>query len=158
MTNEMYPKYLSTSPSGIDLYEGKSQDNLASAIKEHIVSIDKGTKDDEQPVIPRIIGIEGAWGCGKSNVIKKIEDLMSNDYVFFTYDAWGNQEDLQRRSVLEQLTKYLIDRKELSNKTSIKVLREKEKNQFCLENIECTWQERLETLCASKSQTRNFVS
>lgn len=78
MTNEMYPKYLSTSPSGIDLYEGKSQDNLASAIKEHIVSIDKGTKDDEQPVIPRIIGIEGAWGCGKSNVIKKIEDLMSS--------------------------------------------------------------------------------
>ena len=55
-----------------------------------------------------------AWkvsgGAGKSNVIKQlsIEPDFRKSYSLFTYDAWGHQEDLQRRSILEVLTTALI--------------------------------------------------
>ena len=64
---------------------------------------------DEECTLPRIIGIEGIWGSGKSNVVKMLERELSDDYYFFEYDAWGHQEDLQRRSILELLTSKLID-------------------------------------------------
>ncbi len=157
--NNQFPQYLSSRPSGIDLYEGKSQERLANAIKDHIVGIDNSTKEGGQPVIPRIIGLEGSWGCGKSNVVKNMEGMMSNDYIFFTYDAWGNQEDLQRRSVLEHLTERLINEGgAIKEETRIKVLREDGDKKYNLEDINCTWKERLETLSARKSQTRNFTT
>ena len=39
-------------------------------------------------------------GSGKSNVVKLVQNLLKDNkikYHFFEYDAWGNQEDLQRR-------------------------------------------------------------
>ena len=64
--------------------------------------------------MPRILGIEGSWGSGKSNVVNMIErELSKEGYFTFTYDAWGHQEDLQRRSILETMATNLINNKVL---------------------------------------------
>ena len=66
---EIYPKFISNNAIGYDLYEGKSQEKLAQAISEHITNIDKQFTGEKQPLIPRLIGLEGAWGCGKSKAM-----------------------------------------------------------------------------------------
>lgn len=71
--------------------------------------------------MPRIIGLEGKWGSGKSNVVENIKKHLDGEgYHTFTYDAWGHQEDLQRRSILETLTNDLIENKVLGGKVEIK--------------------------------------
>ena len=105
---EIYPKFISNHAIGYDLYEGKSQEKLAQAISNHITNVDKQFDGEKQPLIPRLIGLEGAWGCGKSNVVAQMHSILKEKYFFFTYDAWGHQEDLQRRSLLERLTDDLI--------------------------------------------------
>ena len=67
---EKYPRYLSNHPQGEDLYEGKSQERLADALVMHITETDQV----EEPIYARLIGLEGKWGSGKSNVIKILED------------------------------------------------------------------------------------
>ncbi len=116
-------KYLLDKPEGIDLTDGKSQEKLAVAISEHIIETD--TKDNEG-VLPRIIGIEGTWGSGKSNVVKMVENELKShpkdklQYHFYYYNAWGNQEDLQRRAFLEQMTGALIEDGILTGKVKLK--------------------------------------
>lgn len=97
----MSANYISNIPEGKDFFEGKSQNLVAKAIYDTIKSCSN---------LPHIIGLEGDWGSGKSNVIKQLRmlDNFDKDYYLFTYDAWGHQEDLQRRSILEVLTTELI--------------------------------------------------
>lgn len=97
----MQANFISNAPSGKDFCEGNSQGLVAQAIFDCL----SGEKE-----LPHIVGLEGPWGSGKSNVIKQLEKLpgFSDDYYLFTYDAWGHQEDLQRRSILEVLTTDLI--------------------------------------------------
>lgn len=97
----MQANFISNAPCGQDFCEGNSQRLVAQAMFDCL----SGEKN-----LPHIIGLEGPWGSGKSNVIKQLEELpgFSNDYYLFTYDAWGHQEDLQRRSILEVLTSDLI--------------------------------------------------
>lgn len=117
VTEEQYPRYLSNHPQGEDLFEGKSQERLANAIAMHITDTDKV----ENPVYARLIGLEGKWGSGKSNVIKILEDKLKDNYIFFNFDAWGNQEDLQRRSILESLTRKLIKDEVLQGNVKIQM-------------------------------------
>ena len=117
-----FPRFIPNKPCGIDKFEGKSQERLTNAIANHIV-----TNDSEQSSnnLSRIIGLEGGWGVGKSNVIKQLKahnDIKSNYYVF-EYDAWGHQEDLQRRSFLETLTRELLN-EEIVDKSWSKKLEE----------------------------------
>lgn len=91
------PSYISSSPSGEDLFEGKSHDKISNTIFELI---------KEKSLPNNVIGIEGKWGSGKSNVVSILNkkfNKISSDYFFFTYDAWGHQEDLTRRTFLEEL-------------------------------------------------------
>ena len=69
MTNNKYPQFISNLPCGEDHTEGKSQEHLAVAIAEHIISTD--SKKENQ--LSRIIGLKGEWGTGKSNVIKILD-------------------------------------------------------------------------------------
>ena len=149
----IYPRYISNKPKGEDLFEGKSQERLASAIAMHITEADK----ENEPVFARLIGLEGKWGSGKSNVIKQIEEKLKGTYTFFTFDAWGNQEDLQRRSILELLTRYLMrsDMNKLTGKTTMKVM--KPEGEGKVENIPCTWTEKLNSLLSRKSYTRDIT-
>lgn len=96
--------------------------------------------------MPRIIGLEGKWGSGKSNVVEKIKkDLEGEGYYTFTYDAWGHQEDLQRRSILETLTNALIEDTVLEGKVKIKMRNGESK--------EAEWKDQLSLLLSNKTTT-----
>lgn len=103
-------KFIKNDVCGNDLFEGKSHEDTARAIKNIITRKDSCS----------IIGVDGGWGSGKSNLVKLTEkeiysdgDLNKNGFRFFTYDAWGHQEDLQRRSILEELIDDLIELKKI---------------------------------------------
>ena len=96
------PQYVNSTPLGEDLFNGKSQETIANSIAELIK-----TKN----IQGKLIGLEGVWGSGKSNLIKILEKLFEKTHHVFTYDAWGYQEDLQRRSFLEGLTENLTKNK-----------------------------------------------
>ena len=110
----MIANYISNTPEGKDFFEGKSQHLVATAIYDTINSCSK---------LPHIIGLEGDWGSGKSNVIKQLStiDNFNKKYFLFTYDAWGHQEDLQRRSILEVLTTELIKNELLVGKGKVRL-------------------------------------
>lgn len=141
-----YPRYIQDKPKGVDKFDGGSQKSLSEAIANHILANDKA---DNENVMPRIIGIEGTWGSGKSNVVKLVENRLSEDapkaYYFFEYDAWGNQEDLQRRSLLEQLTAELVEKKILIGQTELSVKGDVSKK--------VTWEEKLKYLLARKTES-----
>ncbi len=100
-----YPKFINTAPCGEDLFESGSQKKTAKSIANHIQN--KSTDY-------RLIGLDGSWGAGKSNVISIIKKELEQTNHLFIYDAWSHQEDLQRRSFLEELTENLSD-KEIIN-------------------------------------------
>lgn len=52
-------KLLSNAPCNTDLFEGEAHQKLAKAISDEILHDDKCT----------IIGIDGGWGSGKSNLV-----------------------------------------------------------------------------------------
>lgn len=100
-----YPRLISNRPCNKDLFEGKAHDKLAKAIADVISSDEK----------PSMIGIDGGWGSGKSNLVGMVSDHLNaicgegeKKYHFFTYDVWGHQNDLPRRSILEELTTDLV--------------------------------------------------
>ncbi len=107
-----YPKFISNNPCAEDLFEGKAHQKIAQSI----ANILENNRDCH------IIGIEGEWGSGKSNLVKLVEKKIKQtvsasnnkqEYHFFLYDAWGFQNDFQRRSILENLTAYLVDNEKL---------------------------------------------
>ncbi len=101
-----YPRFLDNKPCGKDLFEGKSHETIA----QNIVNVIENNNS-------KIIGIDGGWGSGKSNMVNLIKDkLNKNKFHFFIYDAWGHQTDFQKRSILENLTGYLVDEAKILNK------------------------------------------
>lgn len=107
MRREKYPIYLENTPKGIDELKGESHKKIADAICNIINTQTKKIKR-------QVIGLEGDWGSGKSNIIKSIEEnieketkLEDKKYFHLIFDAWGHQEDLSRRSILEEIIDYL---------------------------------------------------
>ena len=141
-----YPHFIPDKPQGEDVFEGKSQEHLAASICNYVKSID-ATPDKKDGVnMPRIVGLEGSWGSGKSNVVSMIEkELTSVGYYTFTYDAWGHQEDLQRRSILENLAGKLIGDKVLQGKVTILMRNGKPHTD--------TWSNQLSLLLSNKTTT-----
>ena len=107
-TENVYPKFLDNKPCGKDLFHGESHTNIANKIIDILQS-----KNDIQ-----IIGLDGCWGSGKSNIIEIMKDKLNPErFRVFIYDAWGHKEDFKRRSILEELTtfltgKYVYNKKE----------------------------------------------
>ena len=136
-----YPRFISNQPCGLDKTEGHSQERLSNAIAEHITATDSRETNNN---IPRIIGLKGEWGVGKSNVIRQLQEneKIKDKYHIFEYDAWGHQEDLQRRSFLETLTTELIDKDLLIGEIIVCKKNGKEET--------ITWHEKLKYLLASK--------
>ncbi len=141
--NTNLPQFISNKACGEDKTEGSAQKFLVEAIAKHIDSTDANNNEQN---ISRIIGLKGEWGTGKTNVIKQLEknELIKDKYHIFEYDAWGHQEDLQRRSFLETLTTDLINGKSLSGETKIRKKNGQEDT--------ITWEEKLKYLLASKRE------
>lgn len=152
----IYPRFLSTIPQGEDLFEGKSHERIKSAIEQYILNIDNPRINMSEDKLPRLIGIEGEWGSGKSNVIKMLENdsALKDNYIFFTYDAWGNQEDLQRKSILLMLTQRLIHDTYLVGTTKMLQYNPQENSEPTYKD--CSWEERLQSLTSNKSYTREI--
>ncbi|SHK22481.1 KAP family P-loop domain-containing protein [Maribacter aquivivus] len=112
--NKNYPIFLSRIAKGEDKIEGGSQNNLAEVISE-IIKEDKLEK--------KVIGLEGDWGSGKSNLIRIIQSRLGENYHTFIFDAWGSQEDLTRKSFLEQLINELFIEEFLTEKEKWKDLK-----------------------------------
>lgn len=110
-------KLLSNEPIGEDLFESQSQKNISSSIINQIDSL-------------HLIGIEGSWGTGKSNLVRIFEKDLKNSktkikYSFYIYDAWGHQEDSHRRSIIEELVEY-VENQGIIQCNALKSLKEKE--------------------------------
>ena len=131
-------KILSKSPCNSDLFEGQVHQKLAEKIADEIANDRDCT----------IIGIDGGWGSGKSNLVGMIEKTLTQGsdaiahtdrrYSFFTYDAWGHQNDFPRRSILEELTSFLTSGEDA-------IFNEQD------------WKVRLENLLAKKKRDRKSV-
>ena len=155
-----YPQFISNLPCGKDYTEGKSQERLAVAIAEHITSSD--SKHDV--TTSRLIGLKGEWGTGKSNVLKlldkpseelqreyKVLKQLKEQYYIFEYDAWGHQEDLQRRSFLETMTEQLLNNPKYNDYLS----KNKKVTESWDKHEKITWDDKLEELLAHKRITKN---
>lgn len=130
-----FPRLIPNRPCNKDLFEGNAHDNLAKAIAEIINS----------PENVSMIGIDGGWGSGKSNLVGMVSNHLNaigeeggEIYHFFTYDVWGHQNDLPRRSILEELTTDLV-----SGETPI------------LE--EDKWKEKRDNLLSKKRNTKSKI-
>lgn len=130
-----YPRFITDKPQGEDLYTGQSQNTIAENIKIFITENSQKKR--------KVIGIEGEWGSGKSNVIEILKKKLIEDYYFFVFDAWGHQEDLTRRSILEELLDKLIKNKELNNhvkwENELKILLAKKVDKITLNVPELNW-------------------
>lgn len=107
MEKEISYKFLNNIPIGKDLFEGQSQEKIANVVSENI------TNGGFQ-----IIGIDGGWGTGKSNLVKIIEEKLiqkKKNYKFFIYDVWGHQEDDQRKAILVELTEFITENKQIKD-------------------------------------------
>jgi len=140
MSEETYPQYISHKPLGKDLFEGGSQKRLADCISNEIAT---GSPENNR----RLIGIDGSWGSGKSNVIEILKNKLGDDFRFFLYDAWGHQEDAHRRSILEGLIKNLSGNNLLPEKTTY--------TDLTGETRSCTWDKKIHFLLSRKKRTDN---
>ena len=110
MVKEFIPaQFIEDKPIGEDKFKGQSHKRIAQSIADFIIN----TKANFNK---HLIGLEGEWGSGKSNVIKILDEQILNrdakdestkNYIFYTYDAWGHQEDFSKRSFIEELIKFL---------------------------------------------------
>jgi len=132
MSEAEFPKFINHQPIGKDLFEGRPQEKVAKSIADQI----------RASSVSKLIGLDGAWGSGKSNVISILETELTKSHHIYVYDAWGHQEDLQRKSFLEGLTSDLLAENLLSSKTRCKDLKGNDHY--------CTWKEKLSFLLSRK--------
>lgn len=132
---EKFPKYLENKPIGKDQFEGKSHEKIALSIAENIQN-EKSHK---------VLGIEGEWGSGKSNIIEILKEKLKESHYIYVYDAWGHQEDSQRRAFLEEMTEELISEKLLNEKTEYTSMNGEKQN--------ITWEEKIKYLLSRKRET-----
>lgn len=122
-------KFIKNQPIGEDLFENKSQEKIATVISEKIINESEF----------KIIGIDGEWGSGKSNLVQLIEKKLEKSHKFFIYDVWGHQEDEQRKSILVELTDFIKSEKDLLNKGNKKA-----------------WDDKLKYLLAKSKETKTI--
>ena len=117
-------KHLTNEPIGEDWYDGKAQTALANRIVAEIKNpstfMGPEGREWEHTVV---MALEGPWGCGKSNVLKMVENEIGHtlgahkenkaEAVFVTYDLWMHRQDLSRKSILESIVAELVDDKKV---------------------------------------------
>lgn len=118
-------KLLLNEPTGEDLFDGGASKRIADEIVRQIKTPDLLFWDRDRkcsyPV--SLVGLKGAWGSGKSNVVRMVKESLatSSEYVLFEYDAWGHRQDFSRKMFLEELVEFLCTKGLLRNKWRQKV-------------------------------------
>jgi len=134
MENEL--DYIKNKPSGKDCFDGKSHEKISESIAEHI---------NNEITSMKVIGLEGEWGSGKSNIIEILKQKLKDTHYIYIYDSWGHQEDYQRRAFLEEMTEELIENNLLKETTEYKNINDK--------TLNISWQEKIKYLLARKKET-----
>lgn len=111
-------KYISNRCSDEDKLANHPHESVANSLFDLL----RNHPEIENPVI----GLEGSWGSGKSQVIRILQRLVKDnnldkDYKFVNYDIWSVQEDLTRKSFLDAV---LSDAKEDNDIFETKELKE----------------------------------
>lgn len=124
-------KFISNEPCGEDLFAGKAHESTAKQIATHL----------RESKTSQMIGLEGGWGTGKSNLISLVQkEMREAPPLFFSYDAWGHQDDLTRRSILEELTYYICN-----DQYAVQSLKQSKKEE---------WETKLKNLLSKKREVR----
>jgi len=100
MTKPLEPQVVTIpdSPAETDFFGG--HDRVADAIYSLVVTEPTGLT----------VGLEGAWGSGKSTVVALLQKKLSDSNVnVFVYDTWAHEGDPLRRSFLESLIGALLE-------------------------------------------------
>lgn len=88
-------------PKSEDEFGGRGHERSARALADGIRQIAERTNGRQRA--GGAIGLEGAWGSGKSTVIDIAKQkYLGPKYRIFTFDLWRHQSDDFRRSLLEQ--------------------------------------------------------
>lgn len=117
-------KHLTNEPIGEDWYDGKAQtalaDRIVTEIKNPSTFMGPEGREWEHTVV---MALEGPWGCGKSNVLKMVENKVGysidsggkskGEAIFVNYDLWMHRQDLSRKSILESIVTELVDNKKV---------------------------------------------
>lgn len=99
-------KIIFDEPKGEDEFGGRGHERSASALADGIRQIAERTSGRQRA--GGAIGLEGAWGSGKSTVIDIAKQkYLGPEYRMFTFDLWRHQSDDFRRSLLEQLVTFV---------------------------------------------------
>lgn len=98
------PKYKVTYVSNTCGDKDELQNHPHDSVANSLYALLKNHREIKHPVI----GLEGSWGSGKSQVINILRKIIKNNneeqkFCFITYDIWGAQEDLTRRSFLDSI-------------------------------------------------------
>lgn len=108
--------YILNEPYGCDGFWLDGKDGSAFRVANQIIDV-LGVEEHEgqksRPKLKRLdgesldypislIGLNGSWGSGKSNVLEivKKDDELSKNCIFFEYDFWGHRQDLTRKMFL----------------------------------------------------------
>ena len=103
-------------PSGVDAFPDGSAQLVANRITEQLRNPTKMFRTDgaalNNPVL--LMGLNGAWGSGKSNVLGLVRRNFEgaedrSKFIFFEYDCWRYRLDLSRKMFLEELVDNLCD-------------------------------------------------
>lgn len=104
---------LNVNSSNLDTVNSEIYPNLARTIKNYLES--ETNKNS-------IIGLTGQWGSGKTSFCKYLEFVLCHEehldekikennkskFIFFLFDLWMHQKDNLRKSLLSELTSFLI--------------------------------------------------
>ncbi len=88
-------RLLSDEPTGSDDFQ--THRAVAEAICE-MIQVESGG---------RRVALTGAWGGGKSSVVKMLGNAIEEDGELFIFDAWSHRGDPLRRAFLEELINFL---------------------------------------------------
>jgi len=99
-------QFLSDEPSDNDDFGAHHR--VANAINQ-LIKTNDGAKT---------IALIGEWGAGKSTTIKQLHGLLDDETKIFTYDAWVHSGDQLRKSFLNELIDFLIEKNFLQNSST----------------------------------------
>ncbi len=112
MADDNKTYYLSNEPSGEDCIAGGAADRIAAALARQLMNPDMIRKGIDGNVTYPVsyIGLEGAWGTGKSTIIELAKQKLNSSVTLVTYDLWSHRLELSRAKLLESVVGDLCNR------------------------------------------------